>query len=74
MGEEMPLHRNIDLNILLLGVLLTDVDSHFSTTNLREEIIDKENVESILIYYKNNEKFLKPRLLELRNKLNDFLK
>lgn len=74
MSEEMPIHRNIDLNILLLGALLTDVDSNYSTTNLREEILDTKKVKSILAYYKKNEKFLKPRLLELRDKLNEFLK
>lgn len=74
MSEEMPIHRNIDLNILLLGALLTDVDSNYSTTNLREEIIDDKKVNSILVYYKNNEKFLRPRLLELRDKLDEFLK
>ena len=74
MSEEMPIHRSIDLNILLLGALLTDVNSNYSMTNLREEVIDEKKVKAILDYYKNNEKFLKPRLLELRDKLNEFLK
>jgi hypothetical protein len=73
-SEEIPLHRNIDLNILLLGSLLTDVNSEFPTTNLREEILDKTKVQEIKDYYKANEHFLRPRLQELKNKLDDFLK
>lgn len=73
-SEEMPLHRNIDLNILLLGALMTDVSSKYPKTLLREEIVDESKVVEIKNYYKSNEKFLKPRLEELRDKLNDFLK
>lgn len=72
-SEEIPLHRNIDLNILLLGALLADVNSEFPTTNLREEILDKSKVKIIQDYYKNHAHFLRPRLEELKNKLDDFL-
>ncbi|MGJ8665173.1 MAG: DUF6530 family protein [Patiriisocius sp.] len=72
-SEELPLHRNIDLSILFLGALMTDVTSGYPKTNLREEIDRQEDVKHIKDYYKRNEKFLKPRLLELREKLNEFL-
>ena len=73
-SEELPIHRNIDLNILLIGSLMTDVNSGYPKTNLREEINDETKVQFIKDYYKANEAFLKPRLEELRDKLNDFLK
>jgi hypothetical protein len=73
-SEELPLHRNIDLNILLLGALTTDVDSGFPKTNLGEEIDNKKRVQEIKDYYKDHEGFLKPRLEVLRDKLNDYLK
>lgn len=73
-SEELPLHRSLDLNILLLGALMTDITSGYPKTNLREEIDRIDNVENIKEYYRNHESFLKPRLEELREKLNEFLK
>lgn len=73
-SEELPLHRSLDLNILLLGALMTDIKSGYPKTNLREQIDREDNVESIKDYYKSHEGFLKPRLEELREKINEFLK
>lgn len=73
-SEELPIHRIIDLNILLLGSLMTDIDSGYPKTNLREEIDDDAQVNRILDYYKSHEGLLRPRLEELRDKLNEFLK
>lgn len=73
-NEELPLHRNIDLNILLLASLLKDTTSDYPNSNLREEIDDNSNVKLIQDYYKAHEIFLKPRFEELRDKLNEFLK
>ncbi len=73
-SEEIPLHRSLDLNILLLGSLMTDIDSGYPKTNLREEVDDETGVNKIAVYYKSHEGFLKPRLEELRDKLNEFLK
>lgn len=71
-SEEMPIHRNIDLSILWLGALLTDVSSNYSMTSLREEIVEKNRVEELQDYYEKNKKFLRPRLEELKNILNTF--
>lgn len=68
----MPIHRNIDLSILWLGALLTDVSSNYSMTSLREEIVEKNRVEELQDYYEKNKKFLRPRLEELKNILNTF--
>jgi hypothetical protein len=73
-SEELPLHRNIDLTILLLGALMTDVNSGYPKTNLREQIDNQDKVQEIKDYYLSHENFLKPRLEELRDKLNEFLK
>ncbi len=72
-SEELPIHRNIDLNILLLGALMTDINSGYPKTNLREEIDDETEFVKIIEYYNSHEGFLKPRLEELRDKLNEFL-
>lgn len=73
-SEELPLHRSIDLNILLLGALMTDIDSGYPKTNLREEVDDEIQFDKIMAYYKSHEGFLRPRLEELRDNLNEFLK
>jgi hypothetical protein len=73
-SEEIPLHRNIDLNILLLASLLKDTDSKYPNSNLREEVDDINKVKNIQTYYNLNEKFLRPRLIELSEKLSEFLK
>ena len=72
-NEEIPIHRNIDLSILFLGSLLTDISSKYPSTSLREEIINESKVVEILNYYKNNENYLKPRLEELKSVLDKFL-
>jgi len=53
---------------------MTDINSGYSKTNLREEVDDDSKVNMIADYYKSHESFLKPRLEELRGKLNEFLK
>ncbi len=73
-SEELPIHRSVDLNILLLGSLMTDIHSGYPKTNLREEVDDEPQFHKIIDYYKSHEEFLKPRLEELRDKLNEFLK
>lgn len=72
-SEELPLHRNLDLSILLLGALMTDTKAYYPKTSLREVIDDPNQVQHIKDYYMQHEHFLKPRLKELRDKLNDFL-
>jgi hypothetical protein len=72
-SEELPLHRNLDLSILLLGALLTEQKSNRSKTNLREEIYADADISIIKQFYKSNEHFLKPRLMELKSLLTEFL-
>ena len=72
-NEEIPIHRSIDLTILLIGSLLTDISAKYPTTSLREEIINENKVVEIQNYYKSNENYLKPRLEELKSVLDKFL-
>lgn len=72
-SEELPIHRNIDLNILLLASLLKDTTSNYPNCNLREEIDDFSKVQIVKDYYVKNENFLRPRLQELKEKLTEFL-
>lgn len=72
-SEEIPLHRNIDLNILLIASLLKDINAKYPNSNLREEVDDSNKVMDIQKYYKANERFLRPRLEELSAKLIEFL-
>ena len=72
-NEEIPIHRSIDLTILLIGSLLTDISAKYPTTSLREEIINETKVIDIQNYFKQNENSLKPRLEELKSVLEKFL-
>ena len=72
-NEEIPIHRNIDLTILLLGSLLTDISAKYPATSLREEIINETKVLDIQNYYKKNENSFKPRLEALKSVLDKFL-
>lgn len=62
------------LNILLLASLLKDTVSEYPNINLREEVDNAKKVNEIQDYYKVNEKFLRPRLIELSEKLREFFK
>lgn len=72
-SEELPIHRNLDLSILFVASLLTDVDANYSKSSLREEIVDAGSVQNITDYYLAHESQLKPRLEELRKILETFL-
>ncbi|WP_312922135.1 DUF6530 family protein [Empedobacter brevis] len=69
-SEELPLHRNIDLNILLVSTLLKE----YKTKDFDLIIDDESNVDLIHQYYDDYENYLKPRLEELHDKLTKFLK
>ena len=62
-SEELPIHRNLDLTILLLHVLFDEAPTLFSEDQ-------KGGIEEIKRYYQKNKSFLEPRLKELRELLN----
>ena len=65
-SEEMPLHRVLDLSILLVASLLPKNTS----TSLKQKTVDGQNAQRIMDYFKNNKSILEPKLKELRNLLN----
>lgn len=74
-SEELPIHRNLDLSILFLAALSTDITAHYPQSNLREVIDNESEVQIIKEYYEENKKFIEPRLKELKRLLNEtFLK
>lgn len=67
MSEELPIHRNLDLTILLLNVLLGEE----SNSAAPEWKISGEEWEweEIRKYYKKNDKIINPRLEQIRDLL-----
>jgi hypothetical protein len=75
-SEELPLHRVIDLGILLFASLIKDEGIDLPTSNLGETIIPSEskNFKYIYKYYSANKKNLDPRIIELEKLIHKFLK
>lgn len=73
-SEELPIHRNLDLTILLLHVLANGADEPNPDSLLvaPKSLVSgsKEAKQEIIEYYKRNDKFLKPRLKEIKDLLN----
>lgn len=72
-SEELPIHRNLDLSILFLASLSTDITAHYPQSNLRESIDNDSEVQLIKDYYERNKNFIEPRLKELKKLLNDLI-
>jgi hypothetical protein len=72
-SEELPIHRNLDLSILFLAALSTNVSAHYPTSNLREKIDNPSEVQTIKDYYEENKQFIEPRLKELKQLLNEII-
>ncbi|HRT00726.1 MAG TPA: DUF6530 family protein [Bacteroidales bacterium] len=72
-SEELPIHRNLDLSILFLAALSTDITAHYPQSNLREVIDNESEVQIIKEYYEENRKFIEPRLKELKRLLNEII-
>lgn len=68
-SEELPLHRLLDLSILLTSLYK---DDEYSTLNQsRKEIYDNNGYNDVIDFLKENEIYLKPRLKELKKILNE---
>jgi len=72
-SEELPIHRNLDLSILFLAALSSDITAHYPKSNLREVIDNDSEVQIIKEYYEKNKKFIEPRLKELKRLLNEII-
>ena len=72
-SEELPLHRNLDLTILLLHVLFDEAPNPDSFLVKAKTLFSEDQeggIEEIKKYYQKNKSFLEPRLKELRELLN----
>lgn len=69
-SEELPLHRVMDLCILSIASFMTDGHSDFPLSNLKEVVVDKENLKKVNEYYKENKHKLLPRIKELQRIIN----
>ena len=67
MSEELPIHRNLDLTILLLNVLLGDeTNSAAPGWKVSGEEWEKEEIRK---YYREHIEILEPRLKEIKKLL-----
>lgn len=72
-SEELPIHRNLDLTILLLHVLFDDEVNPDSLLVKSKSLIteDQDNgIQAIRDFYEANKDYLEPRLKEMRELLN----
>ena len=72
-SEELPIHRNLDLTILLLHVLFDEAPNPDSFLVKAKTLFSEDQdggIAAIKEYYEINKKFLEPRLKELRELLN----
>lgn len=72
-SEELPIHRNLDLTILLLHVLFDEGPNPDSFIVKQKSQISEDQdggIAAIKEYYETNKNFLEPRLKELRELLN----
>jgi hypothetical protein len=70
-SEELPIHRNLDLSILFLAAISTEISAHYPKSNLREVIDNYSEVQFIKDYYEANKIYLEPRLIELKRIINN---
>lgn len=61
-SEELPLHRNLDLTILILDTLAQKNISGF-----KKRIVDEDKLNDIRKYFKQNEDIFKDRIEKIKN-------
>lgn len=68
-SEELPLHRVLDLAILITSLYSLDINDEEFKTSLEESILDKNGLEDIKIFLKTNKEYLQDRFEELEKLL-----
>jgi hypothetical protein len=69
-SEELPIHRTLDLAVLIVASMLPQGNNQKSISQrLEEEIVAPEKYQILQQYYDTHDAFLKPRLQELKNLL-----
>lgn len=71
-SEELPIHRNLDLTILLLHVLFDEMPNPDSfLVKQKSQVTEDEEggIQAIRDFYEANKAYLEPRLKEMRELL-----
>ena|ERR1700741_2360151 len=74
-SEELPMHRVLDLSILLMASLIKDQNIDLPDSTLGETIIssEEENFKYIYKYYQKNKTKFDPRVKELDRLIKKFM-
>jgi hypothetical protein len=72
-SEELPLHRVIDLNTAILKSILISANIPTPLTKLNVDVVNSNELQLIVDYYKNHRDILLPKLQELQTILNYFI-
>ena len=68
-SEELPIHRVLELAILILSSYIREDENGRSKTTLNEVVINHEEISTLQKYLNDNKEYLEPRILELKNLL-----
>lgn len=66
-SEELPIHRNLDLTILILSTM---VSTSHSVSSMNVTVSDPSSVKKVSDYYKKHRSVLDPRLAEIKRLIN----
>lgn len=73
-SEELPIHRTLDLAILIVASMLPQTKDEKSVSqSLGEKIVDADKHQILKDYYAKHDTVLKPRLQELKDLLEALL-
>lgn len=67
-SEELPIHRVLDLSILILSAYINRDIKYI--TQLNEVVINYDDINLLDTYLEENEQYIKPRIYELQNIIN----
>lgn len=70
-SEELPLHRVLDLAILIVASYVTGNEASNSITTLNEVVVNENEIEMLQEFLRTNEQYMKPRFNELKKLLNE---
>ena len=69
-SEELPLHRVLDLAILILSMYVEEDGSNRAKTTLNEVVINQSDLAILEQFLEANKQYLMPRIKELKEILN----
>ncbi len=69
-SEELPIHRVLDLTILIIASMKRKDSLNESISTFKENIIDNNHFDFMQSYFEKNAEHLLPRLNEIKRLLN----